>query len=65
MFPPCFDSQRQYDEWIEAARESRTKMHRHSHCNDCCQEYQYAMIRARRCENPGHVFEPQESHEET
>lgn len=64
MKPTCFDSQEQYDQWIELARPSNLKMTPHAYCIDCTQEYQYEMIRARRCENPGHIFEPQKDAEE-
>jgi len=57
VIPACFDSEAQYREWRLAAIPTKTLHHDKPYCLDCTQDYQYRMIRERRCENPGFVFD--------
>ncbi len=50
--PSCFDTERQFDEWVAAARDSGHYVP--NHCADCTPDYQRRMIAAGRCEHPDH-----------
>ena len=53
-FPPCFDSQAEYDEWLKWARESLTfpQARYAGHCFDCTPQYKAIMQRFGRCNFP-------------
>lgn len=59
-YPKCFDSPKDYASWRAHARVCHTTMTEHAHCEDCSFEHQSAMIRARRCSNPGFIFAQEE-----
>lgn len=57
--PKCFDSQTQYDLWLEAARKcanvnkaDKEELDQRGPCADCTVAYQRRMIRSDRCERP-------------
>lgn len=47
-FPTCFTDQREYNLWLEIARQTKAR----SICSDCTQEYKDAMVSLGRCEHP-------------
>lgn len=53
-FPRCFDTRRQYELWVEAARRSHPGGS--SYCTDCSAEYQRRMIACQRCAHPSTTF---------
>lgn len=56
LFPLCFTSREQYENWLEVARVIRPGSI--DHCTDCTPEYQAKMKAAGRCEYPGTTFAP-------
>lgn len=53
MTPPCFDSDKQYDEWYHASLDvSIRRLHRPTYCTDCLPEYQAKMHQQGRCTFP-------------
>ena len=51
--PRCFDSQRQWVEWLALERSSRyTEPLRYGPCTDCTAAFQRAMTVAKRCDRP-------------
>lgn len=57
--PACFNSERKYAVWLEAAEVTKWEeetIASHGHCLDCTPAYQAEMIRARKCEHPGVTF---------
>ena len=52
--PRCFNSRRQFDLWMEAAR--RSQPGGSSYCTDCSTEYQQRMITRGRCAYPTTTF---------
>lgn len=56
-YPPCFDSNAQYQDWVKAAEEAEyDKRHPTNFCNDCLPEYKRRMLMEGRCEHPGVKF---------
>jgi hypothetical protein len=57
--PPCFNSQKQWDNWRSYWRScgKNEKTETPNYCEDCLPEYQYQMIREFRCNYPGTTFE--------
>jgi len=53
-FPRCFDSRRQYELWVEAARRSHPGGS--SYCADCAVEHQQRMVASQRCAHPRVTF---------
>ena len=45
--PACFDTQKQYDDWLVLARNAREQA---SPCSDCSRQYKHAMTKAGRCD---------------
>ena len=54
-YPPCFDSEASYQQWVTAYRNSNEER-RGTYCSDCSPEYQAEMVRAGRCLWPGTTF---------
>ena len=54
-FPLCFCSRRQYELWMEAARNSDPAGS--SYCTDCTPAYQEQMLAAGRCAYPDVWFD--------
>lgn len=50
-FPLCFDSKKQYGEWLEVEDIARTKPIRKNICEDCTSFYKSQMIIEGRCTN--------------
>lgn len=51
-FPACFESQEQYNQWIEAARSAKACMpYIMQACADCTPEFKQRMEACGRCEN--------------
>lgn len=48
-FPPCFESQEQYQDWSLAEREAHTQPIRRFVCRDCDACYQAEMTSQNRC----------------
>jgi len=55
-FPLCFDTRKQFDEWLAVARMAPPTAGL-SVCADCKPSFQKAMIAKRRCENPHIEFD--------
>ena len=49
--PECFDTDRQWQLWVEPARIAPPELHM-GFCEDCTQEYQAKMTVQGRCANP-------------
>jgi len=54
MKPLCFDSEAQYNDWIECCR--LTEVSRDNYCHDCTPEYKKKMINCGRCTHPETFF---------
>ena len=52
-YPPCFESQSQFNRWNHYARITKPRYHI---CTDCSKEYQQKMILENRCVKPETVF---------
>lgn len=51
-YPRCFDSQLEFDTWVELSENDGDVDPRISFCESCSIRYQKAMIKENRCENP-------------
>lgn len=51
-FPRCYDSKKEYEEWLDAEAIINTKDFRRNVCEDCSKCYQNQMIEKNRCVNP-------------
>jgi hypothetical protein len=51
-YPKCFDSQRQFDTWVELSENDGDVDPRISFCDSCSVRFQKLMIQQDRCENP-------------
>jgi hypothetical protein len=49
--PRCFDSRKQYADWLEAERSAPTDPFRRNICDDCTRSYKMQMVAQRRCVN--------------
>jgi hypothetical protein len=54
--PACFDSDRQWRAWLEAASSYQAQPGSDGYCADCTARYQGLMIRAGRCAYPTVTF---------
>jgi hypothetical protein len=54
--PKCFDSQQQFDTWVELSENDGDVDPRISFCESCSIRYQQQMIKEGRCENPSFVI---------
>jgi hypothetical protein len=52
MYPACFESQQQYDDWLKADRLIYAKIRDTAFCIDCTPSYATAMRSQGRCEHP-------------
>ena len=50
-YPKCFDSLRQYEEWLEAEQVAQTQAFRRNICEDCTAGFKTQMILSHRCVN--------------
>lgn len=60
-YPPCFDSQKQYADWLEAnagysPRERPDFPKEPNYCRDCSQAYKDRMVAENRCIFPEIIF---------
>jgi hypothetical protein len=51
-YPPCFESSRQYKDWLELEAAAPTLPVRQNFCEDCNICYKSQMVREGRCVNP-------------
>ncbi len=49
--PPCFDTKKQYDHWLEAEKTSATEPFRRNICEDCVRSFKMLMCEEKRCVN--------------
>lgn len=56
-YPRCFDSQLEFDTWVELSENDGDVDPRISFCESCSIRYQKAMIKENRCENPEFVID--------
>lgn len=55
--PPCFDTDLQWQRWLEAAAWAKTPVSQHTHCQDCMPAHKARMEQAGRCSNPEYKFD--------
>lgn len=62
--PKCFPNKTKWVQWLAQAEVVATmdegRVTKQTKCLDCTFDYQSQMIREGKCENPGHVFAPDE-----
>lgn len=55
-FPPCFESEEQYKEYIHTVAKVGQPMDWTNYCMDCTHEYKLEMLKQKRCEHPETIF---------
>lgn len=56
-YPPCFDSQQQFDAWEKAANDpSLEHTHKPTYCSDCLPDFKRRMLSQGRCIHPEVTF---------
>lgn len=65
LFPKCFDSKKQFNDWQQAMLQAKTTLYNCWVCTDCTPQYQKKMIDAKRCENPHVKFKKEYENKST
>lgn len=55
-YPPCFENQAHYDEYIELSKDSGVNEPEKNFCLDCTMNYKARMLSETKCSRPDSIF---------